>query len=118
MAQPVRSTAPRQQQRPRANATAERQRTTRTVKGASGVRPFNMPFESKNMIFILIGIGVVTLGYIIMGTSETMGFMALDVSPIVLLIGYLIVIPMGIMYGAHRKKVILLRTEETEVVSL
>ena len=64
-----------------------------------------MPFESKNIMFILIGIGVVTLGYIIMGTSETMGFMALDVSPIVLLLGYLVVIPMGIMYGAHRKKV-------------
>jgi hypothetical protein len=105
MAQPARTTATRQQQRPRSNAQAQRQRTTRTVKGASGVRPFNMPFEQKNIIFILIGIGVITLGYIIMGTSETMGFMALDVSPIVLLIGYLLVIPMGIMYGAHRKKV-------------
>ena len=88
MAQPVRTSAPRQQQRPKAAAPAQRQRAARTVKGASGVRPFNMPFESKNIMFILIGIGVVTLGYIIMGTSETMGFMALDVSPIVLLIGY------------------------------
>jgi hypothetical protein len=114
MAQPARTTATRQQQRPRSNAQPQRQRTTRSVKGASGVRPFNMPFEQKNIIFILIGIGVVTLGYIIMGTSETMGFMALDVSPIVLLIGYLLVIPMGIMYGAHRKKM-LTQTEEASV---
>jgi len=105
MAQPARTTSTRQQQRPRANAPAQRTRTTRTAKTASGVRPFNMPFEQKNIIFILIGIGIVTLGYIIMGMSETMGFMALDVSPIVLLLGYLVVIPMGIMYGAHRKKV-------------
>lgn len=114
MAQPVRTTTPRQQQRAKASAPAQRQRTTRT-KTASSVRPFNMPFESKNIMFILIGIGVVTLGYVIMGMSETMGFMALDVSPIVLLLGYLVVIPLGIMYGAHRKKIIVL-TEETTTV--
>ena len=115
MAQPVR-TAPRQQQRPKATATtAQGQRTTRT-KSTSGVRPFNMPFESKNILFILIGIGIVTLGYVIMGTSETMGFMALDVSPIVLLLGYLVVIPLGIMYGAHRKKTVIVTEETTTVV--
>ena len=95
-------------------ASAQRQRTTRT-KTASSVRPFNMPFESKNIMFILIGIGVVTLGYVIMGMSETMGFMALSVSPVVLLLGYLVVIPLGIMYGAHRKKIIVV-TEETTTV--
>ena len=105
MAQPTRTTGTRQQQRPRANAPAPRTRSTRTSQGASGVRPFNMPFEQKNIIFILIGIGVITLGYVIMGLSSTMGFVALDVSPIVLLLGYLVVIPVGIMYGAHRKKV-------------
>jgi hypothetical protein len=104
MAQQVRTAAQRQQQRPRAAAQPQRQRTARAAKGSSGVRPFNMPFEKKNITFILIGIAVITLGYIIMGMSETMGFMALDVSPIVLLIGYLVIIPMGIMYGAHRKK--------------
>jgi hypothetical protein len=105
MAQPVRTTATRQQQRAKANAPAQRQRSAKT-KGTSGARPFNMPFEQKNIVFILIGIGVVTLGYLIMGMSETMGFMALDVSPIVLLLGYLVVIPMGIMYGSRRKKVV------------
>jgi hypothetical protein len=104
MAQPVRTQQTRQTQRPKATAPVQRQRATRTTKGASGVRPFNMPFESKNIMFILIGIGIVTLGYILMGISETMGFLALSVSPIVLLLGYLVVIPLGIMYGAHRKR--------------
>jgi hypothetical protein len=111
MAQPARTTAPRTQQRTRPNSTPQKSRSTRPAKTGSAVRPFNMPFEQKNIMFILIGIGIITLGYILMGTSETMGFMALDVSPIVLLIGYLVVIPMGIMYGAHRKKV-QARTEE------
>ena len=104
MAQQTRTSTTRPQPRTRpATVPAQRQRTTKT-KGSSGVRPFNMPFEQKNIVFILIGIGVVTLGYVIMGMSETMGFMALDVSPIVLLLGYLVVIPLGIMYGARRKK--------------
>jgi len=104
MAQQVRTVATRQQQRAKANTPVGRQRPARAAKGTPSVRPFNMPFEQKNITFILIGIAVVTLGYVIMGMSETMGFMALDVSPIVLLIGYLVIIPMGIMYGAHRKK--------------
>ncbi|MEI8135523.1 MAG: hypothetical protein WCH46_10710 [bacterium] len=100
MAQPARS-----QVRPKSTATAtSKERTPRAAKGASTVRPFNMPFESKNITFILIGIAIVTLGYVVMGMSETMGFMALNVSPIMLLLGYLVVIPMGIMYGAKRKK--------------
>src|SRR5438093_913421 len=106
MAQQARTTPNRPQQRStRPSAQPQRSRTARTTKGTTAVKPFNMPFESKNIMFILIGIGIVTLGYIIMATSETMGFMALDVSPIVLLIGYLVVIPLGIMYGAHRKRV-------------
>ena len=54
-------------------------------------------------MFILIGMGIVTLGYIIMATSDVMGVMAVDISPIVLLIGYVVVIPLGIMLGAHKK---------------
>jgi hypothetical protein len=101
MAQQVRTTATRQQQR--AKATAAPTTRQRAAKGTPSARPFNMPFEKKNIMFILIGIGVVTFGYIVMALSETMGFMAIDVSPILLLIGYLVVIPFGIMYGAHRK---------------
>src|SRR2546426_8159635 len=104
MAQPVRTPQQRQQQRPRPAQQSQRQRTARTGKAAGVVKPFNMPFESKNIMFILIGVAVVTLGYVLMATSDTMGVMAIDVSPVVLLIGYLVIIPLGIMYGAHRKK--------------
>ncbi len=117
MAQPVRTPSRQQAQRPRSTQQPQqRQRPARATKGSSAVHPFKMPFESKNMMYILIGIGVVTLGYLLMGMSETMGFMALDVSPIILLLGYLVVIPFGIMYGAHRRKVVAVQTEETPVV--
>ena len=63
-----------------------------------------MPFEKQNITIILIGVAVIILGYYLMSISETMGALALDIAPIILVIGYLIVIPYGIMYGAKRLK--------------
>ncbi len=83
-----------------------RQRTT-TAKSStkiSSVRPFQMPFESKNIMIILGGIVLITLGYFLMSSDEVMGSMALNVSPIILLLGYLVVIPFGIMYGSKGAK--------------
>jgi uncharacterized membrane protein len=82
-----------------------RQRTTATKNTKqSSVRPFQMPFESKNIMIILGGIVIITLGYFLMSSDEVMGSMALNVSPIILLIGYLVVIPFGIMYGSKNAK--------------
>lgn len=75
-----------------------------SAKASTG-RPFQMPFEQKNIMIILGGIVIITLGYFLMSSDEVMGSMALNVSPIILLLGYLVVIPFGIMYGAkHAKK--------------
>ena len=63
-----------------------------------------MPFEKQNITIILAGVLVIVLGYYLMSISETMGTLALDIAPIILVIGYMIVIPYGIMYGAKRLK--------------
>jgi hypothetical protein len=63
-----------------------------------------MPFERKNVLIILAGVAIIALGYLIMWASPTMSPMALTVSPIVLLIGYLIVVPMGILAGTRTFK--------------
>lgn len=76
------------------SAQAKRQRDIGQAK------PFAMPFGRKNITFILIGILVVALGYLLMYMSPTMSFMALTVSPIILLIGYCVIIPYGIMTGS------------------
>jgi hypothetical protein len=94
-----------QQPQKRPQSSQQRQRATRgTTKSSGGARPFNMPFESKNIIFILVGIAVITLGYYLMGSDDVMGSMALNISPMILIIGYLIVIPLGIMYGSRTFK--------------
>ena len=70
----------------------------------SPVRPFQMPFDAKNIRIILIGIGVIVLGYCVMYFSPTMSDMALTVSPILLLLGYCVIVPLGIMAGMRKKR--------------
>ena len=92
---PVR-TAPRQTPGRPAPASARAKK-----KEGGPVKPFNLPFEAKNIRIILLGVAVVALGYLIMYMSPVMSDMALTVSPIILVIGYCIIIPYGIMAGTR-----------------
>ncbi len=88
--------------------TTQRKTTTTTTRTRTatntGARPFNMPFESMNIYYILGGIAVIAIGYLIMGSGDALSSMSLNVSPLVLLLGYLVIVPMGIMYGSRRRK--------------
>ncbi len=89
-----------------------RQTPTRPVPGRARakqsdnkpVRAFQMPFDAKNMRIIALGIAMIVLGYVVMYVSPTMSDMALTVSPILLLLGYCVIVPMGIMAGARKKR--------------
>jgi uncharacterized membrane protein len=60
-----------------------------------------LPFTKVNYYLIAIGIGLVILGFIAMGEGSVEGTLPLVVAPILLVIGYCIIIPVGILY---RKK--------------
>ena len=90
--------------------------TTRVKKkDGAPVKPFQLPFEAKNIRIILLGVLVIALGYLIMWLSPTMSDMALTVSPIILIIGYCVIIPMGILAGTSstRRKETITSTEPT-----
>lgn len=90
---------------PRSRQAATTARTPRAPKTTIGKpRAFNMPFESMNVYIVLAGVAVIALGYFLMSSGDALSGISLNVSPVILLIGYLVVIPMGIMYGAKRKK--------------
>jgi hypothetical protein len=72
-------------------------------KESAKVKPFAMPFDSRNITIILAGVAVIALGYIVMYASPTMSAMALTVSPILLVLGYCVIVPIGIMAGIRRK---------------
>ncbi len=103
-ATPVRSTSVRQ-------STSRQTPTRRTPSRAKAkenipVRPFQMPFDQKNMRIIFIGIAVIVLGYLLMYFSPVMSTMAITISPIILLLGYCVIVPIGIMAGirGNRKR--------------
>ncbi len=100
-ATPVRPARPTPRQTP-SRATPGRVKAKKTDN--TPVRPFQMPFDAKNMRIIGLGVVVIILGYVVMAMSPTMSAMALTVSPILLLLGYCVIVPMGIMAGVRKKR--------------
>lgn len=60
-----------------------------------------LPLEPVNYKILIGGIVVIVLGYFALGMEPWDGFMALTVAPILLVFGYCVIIPVGIIY---RKK--------------
>mgnify|MGYP002039699830 CR=1 FL=1 len=58
----------------------------------------NWPFKKINYLLFGIGILVIILGYTIMAFGEVDSFQSIKLAPIILLIGYLIIIPLSIFY--------------------
>ncbi len=57
--------------------------------------------EKRNYVILLAGVLVLFIGYLLMWIGGVDDALSLVVSPIVLMIGYCVIIPVGIMY---RKK--------------
>ena len=59
-------------------------------------------FSPANYIIFLVGIVIIILAYIIMALGTTNSFQALTLAPIMLIIGYLIIIPLAIVYRPRK----------------
>tara|TARA_B100000965_G_scaffold365963_1_gene350844 strand:+ start:781 stop:1014 length:234 start_codon:yes stop_codon:yes gene_type:complete len=58
-------------------------------------------FNKDNYIIFIIGIIILLIGYLLMATGNVNSFQSLSLSPVLLIIGYLILIPAALFY---RKK--------------
>lgn len=58
-------------------------------------------FNQDNYIIFVIGIIILLIGYFLMATGSVNSFQSLSLSPVLLIIGYLILIPAALLY---RKK--------------
>ena len=54
--------------------------------------------SKTNYILFGIGITLIILGYILMGKGEVYSFQSLTLAPIMLFIGYIIVLPASLIY--------------------
>ena len=55
-------------------------------------------FSSKNYIIFGIGLVMIILGYFVMAMGSVNSFQSLTLAPIMLFIGYLIIIPLALIY--------------------
>ena len=60
----------------------------------------NNDFSFTKINYTLFSIGILTIliGYLIMYTGDTTSFQSTKLSPIILIIGYCIIIPVSILY--------------------
>ncbi len=67
-------------------------------KKATLVSPFENYWGKKNYLIFGIGIGILIVGFYLMSIGPWDNPLSLSVSPIVLLIAYLVVFPLSILY--------------------
>ncbi len=58
-------------------------------------------FTYINYLLFLIGVITIITGYIIMYTGETESFQSVRLSPMILVIGYCVIIPISILYKSR-----------------
>ncbi len=66
--------------------------------GRKGAKEERLPLEPLNFKIIGGGILLIILGYVALSADSVEGFLPLTVAPILLVIGYCVVLPLGIMY--------------------
>ncbi|MBI5475639.1 MAG: DUF3098 domain-containing protein [Ignavibacteriales bacterium] len=62
-----------------------------------------LPLERENYIILGVGLLVIILGYIALSGNQVEGFSQLTLAPILLVLGYCVIIPVGIMYRKKEK---------------
>jgi general stress protein CsbA len=60
-------------------------------------------FSRTNYLIFLAGILDIFLAYAVMATGETNSFQSLTLAPIMLVIGYVVIIPLAILYKPGRR---------------
>ena len=74
-----------------------------------GLRDDILPLERENFMILGLGLLVIAAGYLAMLEGSVEGFLPLVAAPILLVLGYCVIIPLGILYrkslfsknGAH-----------------
>jgi len=56
------------------------------------------PFNKNNYLIFGIGVLIIIIGYILMKTGDVDSFQSVRLSPFLLFIGYIILIPLSIFY--------------------
>jgi membrane protein YdbS with pleckstrin-like domain len=67
------------------------------------ISPFNIYWNKKNYILLFVGFVLLLAGYYFMSINPWNSFPALFISPIILVIAYVLIFPAAILYKEKRK---------------
>lgn len=74
----------------------------RTGTAGKSKREITFPLEKQNFMIIGIGIIVLIVGYALMSQNSVDGFLPTVAAPIILLAGYCVIIPYGILKNVKK----------------
>jgi uncharacterized membrane protein YdjX (TVP38/TMEM64 family) len=67
-------------------------------KKAKAAEVLHISLTNKNYMIIGLGILLIIIGYVFMAENSVDGFLPTVVAPILLVLGYIVVVPFGILY--------------------
>ncbi len=76
----------------------------KTKKTAAPVSPFSIYWTKQNYYFLFLGFAIIILGFYLMSIGSWDSTPALVVSPILLIIGYMLVFPASLLYKKRTNK--------------
>ena len=76
----------------------------KTKKNATATSPFSIYWAKTNYYFLLLGFAIIILGFYFMSIGPWNSTTSLVVSPILLIIGYMLVFPASILYKKRTVK--------------
>jgi hypothetical protein len=77
--------------------------TVRKPQQKKRFKDISLPFAKENYIILAIGVAVIALGYILLEMGSAYDALSLIISPIILVIGYCVIIPISIFYRKKEK---------------
>ncbi len=63
-----------------------------------------LPLTKDNYVILATGVAVIVIGFILMAAGGVEGFTSLVLAPILLVVGYCVIIPLSILYKKREKK--------------
>jgi hypothetical protein len=78
-------------------------REVNKISSRKGARKETLPFTKKNYQILGAALVVILAGYVALAQKPWDGFMPLVVAPILLVAGYCVLVPLGILYRGKKE---------------
>ena len=80
----------------------DRQRS-RTGRGEETALQYTLPYDKRNGIVFVAAISLILIGYVCMAQPPADGFLSLTLAPILLVIGYVFLIPAALLMKTQKE---------------